>query len=409
MSEGPIARLEDADIAGKRVLVRVDFNVPMAGGRISDDTRLQAALPTIGWLTARRARVILLAHFGRPKGKADPTQSLKPVMAPLSEMLGVPVRFAGDCIGKLADKAVAELKDGEVLLLENTRFHAGEEANDPEFAAQLAALGDVYVNDAFSAAHRAHASTEGVARLLPAYAGLALQRELDHVVAALENPERPLLAIVGGAKVSTKIDLLTNLVTKVNRLFVGGAMANTFLAARGVDVGKSLYEPDLLGTAREIMAAAGKSGCQLILPEDVVVARELKAKAARRVAGLDEIARDEMILDCGPQTIDMLADSIESAKTLVWNGPLGAFEMVPFDTGTVEAARFAAQRLREGKLVAVAGGGDTVAALNHAGVAADFTFVSTAGGAFLEWLEGKPLPGIEALRQTAQTDTDAAS
>lgn len=409
MSEGPIARLEDADIAGKRVLVRVDFNVPMANGKVSDDTRLQSALPTIGWLKDRRARVILLAHFGRPGGKADPAQSLKPVLAPLSAMLEAPVRFAGDCVGKLADKAVAELKDGEVLLLENTRFHTGEEANDPDFAAQLAAYGDVYVNDAFSSAHRAHASTEGVARLLPAYAGLALQRELDHVTAALENPERPLLAIVGGAKVSTKIDLLMNLVGRVNRLFVGGAMANTFLAARGVDVGKSLYEPDLLGTAGEIMAAAEKAGCQLLLPQDVVVARELKAKAARRVAGLDEIARDEMILDLGPETVDALADSIESAKTLVWNGPLGAFEMTPFDTGTVEAARFAAQRVRERKLVAVAGGGDTVAALNHARVAGDFTFVSTAGGAFLEWLEGKSLPGIEVLRQKTNSETGVIS
>jgi phosphoglycerate kinase len=404
MSEGKIARLEEAQVTGKRVLVRVDFNVPMADGKVSDDTRLKSALPTIEWLTGKGARVILLAHFGRPKGKADASQSLKPVTAPLSDLLGTPVRFAGDCVGRLAEKAVAELKDGDVLLLENTRFHAGEEANDAEFAAQLAALGDAYVNDAFSAAHRAHASTEGVARLLPAYAGLALQRELDHVTAALENPERPLLAVVGGAKVSTKIDLLMNLVTKVNRLFVGGAMANTFLAAKGVDVGKSLYEPDLLATAREIIAAAEKSGCQLILPEDVVVARELKAKAARRVAGLDEIARDEMILDCGPATIDALADSIESAKTLVWNGPLGAFEMAPFDTGTVEAARFAAQRLRERKLVAVAGGGDTVAALNHAGVADDFTFISTAGGAFLEWLEGKPLPGIEVLRRAPEKD-----
>lgn len=417
MSEGMIARLEEANVAGKRVLVRVDFNVPMADGKVSDDTRLQSAVPTVEWLTGQGARVILLAHFGRPKGKPDSSQSLKPVVAALSELLGQPVAFANDCVGKSAEKAVADLKDGGVLLLENTRFHAGEEANDPEFAGQLAANGDLYVNDAFSAAHRAHASTEGVSRLLPAYAGLALQRELDHVTAALENPERPLLAIVGGAKVSTKIDLLMNLVTKVNALFVGGAMANTFLAAKGVDVGKSLHEADLLGTAREIMAAAEKSGCEIILPQDAVVARELKAKAARRVAGLDEIARDEMILDCGPETIDALADSIERAKTLVWNGPLGAFEMVPFDTGTVEAARFAAQRVRERKLVAVAGGGDTVAALNHAGVTEDFSFVSTAGGAFLEWLEGKPLPGIEVLRakgsETADTeapepDTSAA-
>jgi phosphoglycerate kinase len=409
MSDGMIARLEDADVSGKRVLVRVDFNVPMAGGKVSDDTRLRSAQPTIAWLTEKGARVILLAHFGRPKGKPDIAQSLKPVVAPLSDVLEMPVRFANDCIGRAAEKAVSDLQGGEVLLLENTRFHPGEEANDPEFAAQLAAFGDVYVNDAFSAAHRAHASTEGVAHLLPAFAGLALQRELDHVTAALENPERPLLAIVGGAKVSTKIDLLMNLVTKVNRLFIGGAMANTFLAAKGVDVGKSLHERDLLDTARAILDKAGATGCQVQLPQDVVVARELKAKAARRVADLDEIARDEMILDCGPATIDALADSIESAKTLVWNGPLGAFEMTPFDTGTVEAARFAAQRLREGKLVAVAGGGDTVSALNHAGVTDDFTFVSTAGGAFLEWLEGKPLPGIEVLRQKTPVETGVIS
>ena len=405
MSDGAISRLQDADVSGKRVLVRVDFNVPMADGRVSDDTRLQAALPTIQHLTGKGAKVILLAHFGRPKGKVDPAQSLKPVVKPLADLLGEPVAFAADCVGKAADKAVADLKDGGVLLLENTRFHAGEEANDPAFAGQLAALGDIYVNDAFSAAHRAHASTEGVAHMLPAFAGLSLQREIDHVTAALENPQRPLLAIVGGAKVSTKIDLLMNLVTKVNQLFVGGAMANTFLAARGVDIGKSLHEPDLLSTAREIIAAAEKSGCQLILPVDVVVARELKAKAARRVAGLDEIARDEMILDCGPETIDALADTIADAKTLVWNGPLGAFEMAPFDTGTVEAARFAAEQVKVNGLVAVAGGGDTVAALNHAKVADDFTFVSTAGGAFLEWLEGKPLPGIEVLRQKAPEDT----
>lgn len=409
MTDGMIARLEDADVSGKRVLVRVDFNVPMAGGKVSDDTRLRSAQPTIAWLTEKGARVILLAHFGRPKGKPDIAQSLKPVVAPLSDVLEMPVRFANDCIGRAAEKAVSDLQGGEVLLLENTRFHPGEEANDPEFAAQLAAFGDVYVNDAFSAAHRAHASTEGVAHLLPAFAGLALQRELDHVTAALENPERPLLAIVGGAKVSTKIDLLMNLVTKVNRLFIGGAMANTFLAATGVDVGKSLHERDLLDTARAILDKAGATGCQVQLPQDVVVARELKAKAARRVADLDEIARDEMILDCGPATIDALADSIESAKTLVWNGPLGAFEMTPFDTGTVEAARFAAQRLREGKLVAVAGGGDTVSALNHAGVTDDFTFVSTAGGAFLEWLEGKPLPGIEVLRQKTPVETGVIS
>ncbi|MGJ3231650.1 MAG: phosphoglycerate kinase [Oceanicaulis sp.] len=392
-----IRRLQDADIAGKRVLVRVDFNVPMANGQVTDDTRLKAALPTIAHLRRDGAKVILAAHFGRPKGR-DMSMSLAPVATPLAELIGHPVKFVSDCVGQDAEEAAASLQPGDVLLLENTRFHAGEEKNDPEFAAGLAKLADLYVNDAFSAAHRAHASTEGVARRLPAYAGLALQREIDHVTAALENPSRPLLAVVGGSKVSTKIDLLKNLVAKVDRLFVGGAMANTFLAAKGHDMGASLFERDLLDTAREIMDAAERSGSTILLPVDGVAATEFKAHADRRVAQVDDVKPTEMILDCGPDTVDRLADAIETARTLVWNGPLGAFETPPFDTSTVEAARFAAKRCTDHGLTAVAGGGDTVAALNQAGVADDFTFVSTAGGAFLEWLEGKALPGVEALK-----------
>lgn len=393
-----IRRIQDADLSGKRALVRVDFNLPMADGRVTDATRLRAALPTIEHLRAQGASVVLVSHFDRPRGKRVPSMSLAPIATPLSDLLGVDVKFVSDCVGTDAEHAAARLAQGGVLLLENTRFHAGEEENDPAFAAGLARLADLYINDAFSAAHRAHASTEGVAHLLPAYAGLALQREIDQVTAALENPNRPLLAIVGGAKVSTKIDLLRNLVAKVDRLFVGGAMANTFLAARGHAMGVSLFERDLLDTAREIEAAAQAAGCEILLPVDGVVTTEFKAHAERRVVPVDQIGPIEMMLDCGPETVDALADAIEAARTLVWNGPLGAFETPPFDTATVEAARFAAQRCREGGLVAVAGGGDTVAALNQGGVADDFTFVSTAGGAFLEWLEGKALPGVEALR-----------
>ena len=392
-----LRRIEDAEVENKRVLVRVDFNVPMRDGQVTDDTRLKAALPTIAFLRSNGAKVILAAHFDRPKGKRVPEMSLKPVLAPLNALVNAEVGFADDCVGETAERAVAAMKPGDVVLLENTRFHPGEEKNDPEFAAQLASLADLYVNDAFSAAHRAHASTEGVAHHLPAYAGKAMEREIDHLTAALENPNRPLLAIVGGAKVSTKIDLLKNLVSKVDRLFVGGAMANTFLAAKGHDVGKSLHEGDLLTTAREILDIAGQSRCEILLPVDGVVTKEFKAHAERRVAQVDDIRPDEMILDCGPDTVDRLADAISAARTLVWNGPLGAFETPPFDTATVEAAQFAAKRVREHGLTAVAGGGDTVSALNHAGVAEDFTFVSTAGGAFLEWLEGKTLPGVAVL------------
>ena len=394
-----IRRLQDADVSGKRVLVRVDFNVPMKGGQVTDDTRLQSALPTITHLREAGAKTILAAHFGRPKGQRNLEMSLAPVATALDELIhGVDVKFVSDCIGADAEQAAASLKSGGVLLLENTRFHAGEEKNDADFAAQLARLADLYVNDAFSAAHRAHASTQGVARLIPAYAGLALQREIDHVSAALDNPSRPLLAVVGGAKVSTKIDLLKNLVSKVDRLFVGGAMANTFLAAKGVDIGGSLHEADLLDTAREILDIAAQSNSEILLPADGVLAKEFKAHAERRVSDLSDIAADEMILDCGPDTVDRLADAIAAARTLVWNGPLGAFEIAPFDTATVEAARFAADRCKNHGLTAVAGGGDTVAALNHARAAEDFTFISTAGGAFLEWLEGKALPGVEVLK-----------
>jgi phosphoglycerate kinase len=391
-------RLEAADVAGKRVLVRVDFNVPTTvDGHVSDDTRLRAALPTIDDLRARGAKTILAAHFGRPKGKPDPTSSLAFLAAPLAKLIGAPVGFAKDCVGPEAEAAVAAMQPGEVLLLENTRFHAGEETNDPVLAKALAGLADLYVNDAFSAAHRAHASTEGVAKLLPAYAGLAMERELDHLEAALGAPERPLVAVVGGAKVSTKIAVLKNLVAKADALVIGGAMANTFLAARGLDVGKSLVERDQLAVAREIEAAAEAAGCRLILPVDVVVAKEFKAHAEHAQRAADAVGADEMILDVGSDTVELAAVALEQAKTLVWNGPLGAFEHPPFDTATVELAQYAARLTREGGLVSVAGGGDTVAALNHARVADDFSFVSTAGGAFLEWIEGAPLPGVAAL------------
>jgi len=394
--------LDDLDVAGKRVLVRVDFNVPMQDGpngkTITDATRIDRALPTIEALSRAGARVLLLSHYGRPKGAPDPEMSLKPVAAALSDRLGGPVEFAGDCIGPQAEKVVKAMLDGDVALFENTRFHPGEEKNDPDFARALAANGDLYVNDAFSAAHRAHASTEGVARLLPSAAGRAMQRELDYLQAALGAPARPMMAVVGGAKVSTKIELLLNLVGKANALVVGGGMANTFLFAKGVSVGKSLCEPDLADTAREIMTQAEQSGCALILPDDVVVAKEFKEGATREVRPATGVAADDMILDLGPDTVDRIAQTIEGAKTLVWNGPLGAFEIPPFDTATVEAAKFAARRVKEAGLVAVAGGGDTVAALNHAQAADDFTYVSTAGGAFLEWLEGKTLPGVAALQ-----------
>jgi len=383
--------------AGQRALVRVDFNVPMEAGRVADATRLDAALPTIRDLAAKGAKVILLAHFDRPKGKRVPEMSLAPVAPALAERLGAPVAFAEDCIGEAAAAAVEALPEGGVLLLENTRFHAGEEANDPALVRALAALGDLYVNDAFSAAHRAHASTEGLARTLPAYAGRSMQRELEHLNRALGQPVRPVLAVVGGAKVSTKLDLLRNLVAKVDYLAVGGGMANTFLFAQGVEVGKSLCEREMAGTVREILTAAEAAGCRILLPLDVAAAREFKAHAAHRTIPAAAVGADEMILDAGPQTVAALAQAMDEAKTLIWNGPLGAFETPPFDAATMAAAREAAARAKAGRLVAVAGGGDTVAALNLAGCAEDFSFVSTAGGAFLEWMEGKDLPGVAAL------------
>ena len=389
--------IDDLDVAGKRVLVRVDFNVPMKDGAVTDATRIERALPTIKELSKKGAKVLLLSHFGRPKGKADPEMSLKPLAKALEKFLGGPVEFAEDCIGAAAKKTVKRMLDGDVAVLENTRFHAGEEANDPEFAKALAENGDAYVNDAFSAAHRAHASTEGVAHMLPSAAGRAMERELDYLKAALSEPVRPMMAVVGGAKVSTKIELLLNLVGKADMLAVGGDMANTFLYAKGVSVGKSLCEPDLADTAREIMTQAQSKGCEIILPVDVVVAKEFKEGADRAVVAADAVAADDMILDLGPETVNLIAEKVEAAKTLVWNGPLGAFEIKPFDTATVEAARYAAKRVKDADLVAVAGGGDTVAALAHAGVEDGFTYVSTAGGAFLEWLEGKTLPGVAAL------------
>ncbi|WP_300574621.1 phosphoglycerate kinase [Phenylobacterium sp.] len=391
--------LDDADLKGQRALVRVDINVPMADGQVTDDTRLAAARPTVDKLRAGGARVILLAHFDRPKGQRVPEMSLAQVVGPLSQVLGVQVAFAGDCVGEAADKAVAGLKDGEVLLLENVRFHAGEEQNDPDFAKALAANGDLYVNDAFSVAHRAHASTEALARLLPAYAGEQMRLELQALDAALGKPKRPVLGIVGGSKVSTKLDLLNNLVGKLDALAIGGGMANTFLAAQGIDVGGSLCEHDLGDTAREIMAAADKAGCRLLLPVDVVTATEVAPGVASKIQGLEGLGPDDKILDAGPETLARLIAAMDASSTLIWNGPLGVFEVPPFDKATVSAAKHAASRAKSGGLVAVAGGGDTVAALNAAGCAEDFTFVSTAGGAFLEWMEGKTLPGVAALSQ----------
>ena len=390
--------LEAAELSGKRVLVRVDFNVPMDAGKVSDDTRLRAALPTIRFLSAKGAKVVLTAHFDRPKGKRVPQMSLAPVVEPLSALLEQPVTFADDCVGAAAKKAVDGLENGGVALLENLRYHAGEEANDAGFAAELAKNGDLYVNDAFSAAHRAHASTAAIASILPAYPGLAMQRELDALDAALGNPQRPVLGIVGGAKVSTKLDLLKNLVAKLDRLAIGGGMANTFLYAQGLPIGASMAEKDMADTAREILAAAKKAGCEILLPTDVVTAREFKAGAASETKPAANVADGDLILDAGPDAVARLAAAMDASKTLIWNGPLGVFEMPPFDAATVAAAKHAAELTRAGKLVAVAGGGDTVAAMNHAGVAGALSFVSTAGGAFLEWMEGKPLPGVDALK-----------
>src|ERR1700741_4697259 len=389
--------LDDVDVKAKRVLLRVDLNVPMEGGHVTDATRLERVVPTITEIADKGGKVILLAHFGRPKGR-DPKESLKPVAEALSKVVKRPVAFADDCIGEPAANAVAELKDGEILCLENTRFHKEEEKNDPAFVAELAKLGDIWVNDAFSAAHRAHASTEGLGHKLPAYAGRTMQAELDALNKALEAPTKPVIAIIGGAKVSTKIDLLENLVSKVDALVIGGGMANTFLHAQGIGVGKSLAEKDLASTALRIMEKATAANCAIILPVDAVVAFHFAANSPSHAYGLDAIPPEGMILDIGPQSTVRIHAAIDDAATLVWNGPLGAFEMTPFDRGTVLAARHAAERTRAGKLISVAGGGDTVGGLNQAGVAADFTYVSTAGGAFLEWMEGKPLPGVEVLK-----------
>jgi len=395
----PFRTLDDAEFRDKRVLLRVDLNVPMDNGRVSDTTRIERVVPTIREIADKGGKVILLAHFGRPKGP-DPKESLRPVAAATSAILGRPVGFASDCIGPEAETAVAAMKPGDVLCLENTRFHKGEEKNDPDFVAALARLGDIWVNDAFSAAHRAHASTEGLGHKLPAFAGRTMQAELEALNRALEAPERPVVAIVGGAKVSTKLDLLGNLVARVDALVIGGGMANTFLAAQGRAVGKSLAEHDLVETARDVMAKAAANGCEIVLPVDAVVAQKFEAHAPSRAVAVDSVGAEDMILDIGPRTVEHVVSVLARAKTLVWNGPFGAFELEPFDTGTIAVAEAAAELTTAGKLVSVAGGGDTVAALNAAGVADRFSYVSTAGGAFLEWMEGKALPGVEVLRKT---------
>ncbi len=399
---GQFKTLDDLDVAGKRVLVRVDFNVPMADEQVTDTTRIERALPTIRDLMQRKAKVILLSHLGRPKGKKVPELSMSPVAAAMARILvGEAIGFSNNCIGETAVDMIEGMEDGEVALLENLRFHAGEEANDPDFAAELAALGDLYVDDAFSAAHRAHASVAALAGLLPAAAGRQMQAELEHLGRALESPERPAAAIVGGAKVSTKLELLGNLVQKVDMLAVGGGMANTFLHALGTNVGASLCEHDMADTAREIVETAKAAGCDIVLPTDAQVADKLEAGVAAETVSVKAVPDGKMILDVGAATAEHLATRLAECKTLVWNGPVGAFEVTPFDAGTNQVAQAAAALTRDGKLVSVAGGGDTVAALKNAGVLDDFTYVSTAGGAFLEWLEGKTLPGVAALEAAA--------
>jgi len=385
------------DIKGKRALVRVDLNVPMADGRVTDETRMRALLPTVLELADKGAKVLLLSHFGRPKGAKHSEMSVSMVLDALQEVVGREIMFVPEVAGDVVAQSVGILADGDIALLENTRFWAGEEKNDPELARAVAVNGDFYVNDAFSAAHRAHMSTEGLAHILPAYAGRSMEAELKALEAALGSPSHPVAAVVGGAKVSTKLDVLNNLVKQVDHLIIGGGMANTFLAARGVHVGKSLCEHDLADQANAIMDAADAAGCTVHLPYDVVTSREFRANPPVRTVNVHEVAADEMILDVGPAAVEALADVLKNCRTLVWNGPLGAFEIEPFDAATVSLARTAAALTREGSLVSVAGGGDTVAALAHAGVTEDFTFVSTAGGAFLEWMEGKPLPGVDAL------------
>lgn len=391
--------LDDVDVASKRVLVRVDLNVPFKDGVVTDVTRIERIKPTISELHKKGAKTVLLAHFGRPKGEASEQNSLKQVVSALRKVLGMPVHFATDCIGAPAAEVINAMADGDVVLLENTRFHAGEEKNDATFAAALAVNGDIYVNDAFSAAHRAHASTEGLAHILPAVAGRAMQGELEALEKGLGQPVRPVVAIVGGAKVSTKLDLLSNLIEKVDALVIGGGMANTFLAASGLEVGKSLCEHDLAETARKIMRKAEDSKCAIILPVDAIVAWHFEAHAPNQNYGMDAIPADGMIVDVGPLSVERINSAINDASTVIWNGPLGAFELAPFDKATVAVAHHVAERSKTGKLISVGGGGDTVAALNHAGVAEDFTYISTAGGAFLEWMEGKPLPGVDILKK----------
>jgi phosphoglycerate kinase len=388
------------DLTGKKVLVRVDLNVPMDGAKVTDDTRLRAMLPTILELSDRGAIVLLLSHFGRPKGEKRSDMSTAQLVLPVHRLSGRSVRFVEDCQGPEAERAIATMLPGNIGILENTRFHAGEEKNDPELAKAMAALGDFYVDDAFSAAHRAHASTEGITHFLPSFAGRAMEAELNALERALGNPERPVAAVVGGAKVSTKLAVLGHLVGKVDHLIIGGGMANTFLAARGVNVGISLCEHELTGEANAIFDRAEQAGCTIHLPYDVVVAKEFAPNPpSLRICNVHEVQSDEMILDIGPAAVEALADVLKTCRTLVWNGPLGAFEVPPFDAATVALAKTAAALTKEGTLVSVAGGGDTVAALNHAGVTQDFTFVSTAGGAFLEWMEGRILPGVAALVQ----------
>jgi phosphoglycerate kinase len=397
----PFPILDDAELAGKRVLIRVDLNVPMDGTKVTDATRIDRILPNLQEIAGKGAKVIILSHLGRPKGHEE-KYSLRPVVAELSARLGKPVAFAADCIGEAARAAVAAMRDGDVLLLENTRFHAAEEKNAEAFIAELAALGDIFVNDAFSCAHRAHASTEGLARRLPSFAGRSMQVELEILTNLLSHPVRPVMAVVGGAKVSTKLELLGNLMRRVDMLVIGGGMANTFLAAQGKKIGKSICEMELADVARKIVADAAGENCQVILPVDVVVAQKFAAGTPSRVVSVDEVGDEDMILDIGPKSVARVEALLETARTLVWNGPFGAFEIPPFDKGTMEIAAVAARLTKSGQLESVAGGGDTIAALNKADAAKEFTYISTAGGAFLEWLEGKQLPGVEALRQNAR-------
>ncbi len=391
--------IDDLDVVGKRVLVRADLNVPMQDGQVTDTTRIDRTAPTLNELSNKGAKVIVISHFGRPKGKVVPEMSLAPVARALSKSCGLPVAFATDTIGESAEKTIAAMKEGDIAMLENLRFHGDEEANDKAFTAKLSELGDVYVSDAFSCSHRAHASTEGLAHLLPSAAGLLMQVEVESLAGALESPEPPVAAVVGGAKVSTKMEVLGNLSKKVDVLIIGGGMANTFLFAQGIDVGNSLCEKDMADAARQILADAKKAGCDIVLPKDAVVAREFKEGAECETVALDAIPSDAMMLDVGPASVADVAAKLEKCRTVVWNGPFGAFEIPPFDAGTNTVAREAARLTKEGKLISVAGGGDTVAALAHAGVGDDFTYISTAGGAFLEWMEGKELPGVKVLRK----------